>query len=170
MVDETGARARAEALVRSYCGWRVAPQEREVLTVDSDSAGTVLLPSMHVTALHSLTINGTAVDAADYQWSGAGVLRLTGTVPTSWGYWGSLYYEPQLQGIAADVTHGYEEWPPEVEAVLDALASRALTTPSMYVQVGQVRVATGQDGMPVGTALTASDRQVLDRYRLPPRS
>lgn len=169
MVDEAGARARAEALVRSYCGWRVAPAVREVLTVDSDSAGTLLLPTMRLKELHSLTINGEPVTATDYQWSGAGVLRLTGTVPTSWGHWGSLYYAPQLQGIAADVTHGHDEWPPEIEAVLDALSSRNLQAPTMYVQVGQVRTATGPDGMPVGAGLSPTDRSILDRYRLPGR-
>lgn len=168
MVTEQEGRTRAEALVRAYCGWRVAPLKREVLAVHvAMGREAALLPTMHLSALHSVTVAGQVLDASTYTWSSTGVVRPGDTVPF-WGY-GALDEPYQLAVFEADVTHGHEDWPPELLGVLDALTSRAQQAPSMYVQVGQVRVATGQDGMPVGSGLTAADRAVLDRYRLPPR-
>lgn len=171
MVTEAEARLRAEALVRAYCGWHVAPSTREVLAVDGERGwGSVLLPTMYVTALHSVTIGDDVLEASTYTWSPAGILRLAYGSPLPWSdYYAASYAQQPLQNITADVTHGYDEWPPEVAGVIDALAVRAQATPSQYVQVGQVRVATGPDGQPLGAGLAQGDRAVLDRYRLPPR-
>ena len=168
MVSEEDARTRAEALVRAYCGWSVAPQKREVLRVTDQGGGALLLPSLHVTDLHSLTIDGEPVDSSNLRWSTNGVVHLHRGVTASWA-WGGRWNVNGVSTIEADVTHGYQVWPAELLGVVEALASRSQVTPSQYVQVGQVRVATGSDGQPLGGALSLNDRDLLNLYRLPPR-
>lgn len=162
-ISDQQARARAEAQVRAYCGWIVAPSTTETLVSDGDGSGVLLLPTLHLTDLLSLTVDGTVVDPATVEWSTAGVVRW----PSScWSYGPSTR---KLRGISAEVEHGYAEWPLDLAGVLDRLTTRATTDPGVFVQVGQVRVATGNDGLPVGGELTDLDRAVLNRYRLPPR-
>lgn len=155
------ARARAEAQVRAYCGWIVAPSTTETLVLDGDRSGVLLLPTLRLTDLAALTVDGTTVDLTDVEWSSVGVVRWP---CTTW-----LPSTRKLRGITVQITHGYDEWPLDLAGVLDRLTTRATSDPGIYVQVGQVRTATGNDGLPVGGELTDLDRSVLDRYRLPPR-
>lgn len=170
MVSEQEARTRAEALVRAHCGWWVAPGKRETLRVlHPGGSGAVLLPTLHVRDLHSLTFDGEVVDTSSTRWDQTGVLYTDQTVPTSWGTWGTLYRPGHVIVVEAEVTHGYEEWPAELLGVIEALTQRFAAPPSQYVQVGQVRMATGSDGQPLGGTLSAADRDLLNLYRLPPR-
>lgn len=166
-LDETQARERAEAEVRAFCGWHVAPTKREVLVLDGEGTRTVFLPTLRLTELHSLSVNGTPVDLATVQWSPTGIVRY-GYAPTS-GWDGYQFTRGQLGGVEADVTHGWETWPLEVLSVVDRLAARTVADPGNLVQVGQVRVGVGQDGLPLGGTLTDVDRDVLLRYRIPGR-
>jgi hypothetical protein len=161
-LTEEQARARAEAQVRAYCGWIIAPSTTETLVLDGDRSGLLLLPTLRLTALVALTVDGTTVDVADVEWSSIGVVRWP--CGDTW-----VPSTSKLRGITVQFTHGYDEWPLDLAGVVDRLTTRATTDPGIYVQVGQVRTATGSDGLPVGGELTDLDRSVLDRYRLPPR-
>lgn len=152
------ARLRAEAEVTSYCGWHIAPPVRETVTLNGDESGVVLLPTLRLTELHSLTVDGSAIDVngSAVQWSAAGVMRC----PASDG---------RLRGVVVDMTHGHDEWPLPVISVIERLAARAQDAQGALVQVGQVRLATGSDGLPAGGTLTEVDRLILARYRVPSR-
>jgi hypothetical protein len=150
------ARERAEAEVRSYCGWHVAPTQRETFVVHGDGVHIAMLPSLRVTQLHALRVNGRDYDAAAIEWAGSGIIRLAST-------------STKLRGVEVEVTHGFDDWPLEVLAVIERLAQRAEDDPGALVQVGQVRYATGADGLPISATLTELDKLVLDRYRLPSR-
>lgn len=156
-LTEEQATARAEAEVQGYCGWHIAPQLRETLTLDGDGSGVLFLPTLHLVELHSVSVNGTPVeDLEDVEWSTSGVLRC-------------LPRTTRLRGVQVEVTHGYESWPVDVQAVVDRLAQRTTSDPGNLVQVGQVRVATAKDGLPLAGTITDVDRFTLDRYQLPPR-
>jgi len=70
------------AAVRNYCGWHVSPS-LECTFTGSGEGDLLMLPSMRVTAITSLTVGGVAV--TDYQWTGAGMVRLnSGLFPDAW--------------------------------------------------------------------------------------
>lgn len=154
------ARALAEAEVRGYCGWHVAPERTEDLVLDGSDASVLVLPSLHVTAVNNITVDGAAVDVSTVEWSGAGFLRRAAV-------WAS-----RLRGVVVNVTHGYAEWPVEVDAVAERIAARAIElvdASQVFGQVGQVRYAAGVEGLRNVRLVGEAEQWVLDRYRLPPR-
>lgn len=165
-LSQADATARAEAEVRAYCGWHIAPQRTDTLVLDGPGGPLLVLPSLHVVSVASVAENGTEVDPEGYAWSAAGVVRRTSsaTVWRSCAGWTDDY-----RAVSITLTHGYDEMPLDVQAVIDRLAARSVDDPSQYSQVGAVAYATGADGLPASGSLTALDRMVLDRYRLPPR-
>lgn len=145
----------AEALVRAYCGWHIAPARDEVVTVESIGGPALVVPSLQVGTVHSITIEGELLTEDDYVVLPHGVLMHRG------GNW--------PVGVAeVSMNHGFSAVP-ELAGVIRSVAARAVTGATGYVQVGQVRVATGPGGAPLGGTLTEADRTVLDRYRLPAR-
>ncbi|MFD7157955.1 hypothetical protein ACXJJ3_08740 [Kribbella sp. WER1] len=166
-LSQADATARAEAEVRAYCGWHIAPQREDTLTLDGPGGPLLVLPSLHVVSVASVAENGTELDPEGYAWSAAGVLRRTSSA-TSWHGW-NCGWTDDFRGLVVTLTHGYESMPLDVQTVIDRLASRSVDDPSQYSQVGQVAYATGADGLPVSGSLTALDRLVLDRYKIPPR-
>lgn len=167
-LTEAQATARAEAAVRAYCGWHVAPETDALLTLDGPGSPVLLLPSLHVTAVASVAENGELVDPADYSWSASGVVRRSRSALTI-ATWSGSGWTDALRGVTVAFTHGYQEWPLEVQAVVERLAARALEGATVLTQVGSVSYATGEDGLPIGGTLSSVDRAVLDRYKLPPR-
>lgn len=145
--------AEAEAEVRAYAGWHIAPNRADTDSFRSYGGPVLLLKSLHVTAVASVTIDGTAI--ADYQWYENGVLRREAGWPCG--------------KVEVEFTHGYDVVAiGDLYGVITALAARGGST-GAYVQVGQVRVAVDSSGAPLGGTLSASERAVLDRYLLPPR-
>jgi hypothetical protein len=165
-LSQADATERAAAEVRAYCGWHIAPQRDETLTLDGPGGPLLVLPSLHVVSVASVAESGTELDPVGYAWSAAGVIRRTSsTFPWS----RCSGWTDALRGVEVTLTHGYEEMPLDVTAVIERLAARAMDGAGIYSQVGAVTYATGQDGLPASGSLTTLDRLVLDRYRLPPR-
>ena len=153
-VDEVAWLA-ACAAVRSYCGWHVAPSITETVTVDGAGGDFLLLPTLHLTALHSITSDGVGV--VDPEWSGAGMVRGPG-------------WSRRLRGVVANITHGYDECPAEVLAVLSVMVEQGGSSPS-----GAERLTNGPFTMQVSAAaqagavgLSGQHRGVLNKYRLGP--
>lgn len=146
-----------EALIRAYCEWHIAPSREETLTLDGTSTNVLMLPSLHVTAVDTVTNDGTELDADTYDWSEAGMIQRR---------YGARF-SCRFRGVEVALTHGYADWPTELETIIDDLEGRDLS--GSYVQVGQVRVATDSNGAPLGSAFTDAQRSILDRYKLPPR-
>jgi hypothetical protein len=164
-LSQADATARAEAEVRAYCGWHIAPVRTDNLTLDGPGGPLLVLPTLRVVSVASVAENGTTLGPEGYAWSAAGVLRRTSS-SLSWSSWRG--WTDALRGIAVSLTHGYDAMPLDVTAVIERLAARGMET-QLYSQVGAVAYATGEDGLPATGSLTSLDRMVLDRYRLPPR-
>lgn len=151
---------QAEALVRAYCGWHIAPSRTDVeVTLIGDGSSVLVLPSLYVTAVSELTQGGTALVAdTDYAWSESGVL-------TSY-YWGT-------GSVVVTFTHGYAEPPADVTAIVQAVAQRALDNPGSRPreQAGPFADTFSQSGFNQAPALALLDAEkaILDRYRIPPR-
>lgn len=150
---------QAEALVRSYCGWHIAPPATEDIEVSASNSPILVLPTLKLTAVTGVTEDGTAV-TDQFTWTSAGVLSRT------YGGWTS-------GPVVVSVTHGYDPVPPEVTAVVQAVAQRAVDNPGSKprVQDGPFSDTFSQSGFNQSPALALLDAEkaILDRYRLPPR-
>jgi len=152
---------QAEAMVRGYCGWHIAPSRGgSSETFDAIAGNVLLLKSLHVTAVASVTENGTAVDPADYSWTEAGVLTRR-----CWSW--------ATGPIVVTYTHGHPDVPSEVAGVVRAVAQRAFDNPGSRprAQAGPFADSYSQVGFNQAPALALLDaeKEILDRYKLPPR-
>lgn len=155
---------QAEGLVRAYCGWHIGPERTTTETLPT-LGGVLLLRSLHVTAVASVTLaDDTVLDVADYEWTEAGAVRLLPGWATDWWYqrWATVEY-----------THGYAPPPAEVVGVVRAVAQRGVNNPGSLVrtQVGPFSDTYSQTGFnqSLPLALLDAEKQILDRYRIPPR-
>lgn len=145
---------QAQELVRSYCGWHVAPSRTETLVVHPTPAGTILLPSLHVTSVTSVTVAGWPVlDPTYYQVFEHGEIRRV-----------MGYRFTDRHAVTVEFTHGYDDAPADVAGVVQAIAQRASSVTPNLLQVGLVRYSD-----PGGSSfgILPEWRQVLDQYRLP---
>lgn len=93
--------------VRTECGWHIAPSTKQTIAVRTGGADAILLPSLHVTAVTSVTDrNGTSVDGWDV-WSN-GILERPGGFPDA---------------VQITFTHGFETCPKDL---LGIIAERAV--------------------------------------------
>ena len=148
----------ALAEVRRYCGWHIAPSRREFLAAYPDGADTMLVPSLRVSALHAATRDGETIDPQGWDCRENGVVK----------------GGPRTGKVVMDVTHGFDELPGDVAAIVLAVAARSQLAPdgmpTARVQVGQIAESYQSSAGGGGAgALFASERQTLDSYRLPPR-
>ena len=131
--------------IRGYCHWHIAPTRTETITVDGPGGDLLALPTQRLTDVASITNDGTVV--TDPEWSQSGLVRI--------GYrWSS-----KMRGVVATITHGYELWPDELEAL-------ALDIISMSSRGGAKQVSSGAHQVSFEASLTSSQRATLDRYRL----
>ena len=151
---------QAEAAVRDYCGWHIAPERADVeIVVDGSGARVLQLPTLHLTDVTGIVEDGVTVDLADVQWTEAGYL------------WRASGWTRNLRGVTATVTHGFAEVPAAVQAVVQAVAQRAVQNPGSLVrkQVGPFADTYSQTGfnqsLPI--ALLEAEKRMLDAYRLP---
>lgn len=149
--------SQAEAVVRAYCGWHIAPSRTETVTVEACGGTSLNLPSLYVTEVTAVTDNGTDVSLDDFAVRSYGVLDLYG------GFWG-------YRTVEVAMTHGYPGVPPDVTAVVQRVAARAISDPGAAQQVGQVRFAVSlTQGAALGGTLSDYDRELLAPYRIPRR-
>lgn len=166
---------QAESLVRSYCGWHIAPVRPVVWTVEVGVSQLVVLPTFALRSIESMTDQlGREVPTTSYRHTPSGVVRF---LPAAWG-------EPveHFEGIpwglrgafTLHATHGYDEPPAEVTGVVQAVAQRALDNPGSLLreQVGPFSNTYSQTGLQQTVALTLmpDERRVLAPFKLPARA
>lgn len=114
--------AVAETIV-GQCGWHIAPSVVE-LDVESrvGNKGIVMLPSLFVTSVEALRLNGSVVDPALYTMHRAGFIEFSG-----------FRKPPRNCTVSVDFTHGYATTPKAVAEVGFELAATALEKASGVV-------------------------------------
>ena len=132
------------ASVRDYCGWHIAPEITETVTVDGSGTWAQLLPTLRLVDLLSITNAGDVV--ANPEWSASGVVR---------GAWTGRY-----RGVVAEMKHGYATWPSDLLGVMSELA-----TDTGKGRVSQVTNRAYQVSFDLDSE-TDRQRSILDRYRL----
>jgi hypothetical protein len=145
-VDED-AWASAVAQIRGYCGWHIAPEVTETLTLDGPGGYELFLPTLRLVDLVSITNDGSAV--TEPQWSRSGRVGA--------GYWSCWTWK--MRGVVAEITHGYEEWPED----LVALATDMVSGDSGEVVAG---LTSGPFSVRFESPASSRRREVLDRYSL----
>ena len=167
---------QAEAMVRTWCGWHIAPERDDTFTLDGTGGPNLVLPTLHLTAVTSVTENGTLLDpdVPDYQWSQAGII--TRVRWADWQWFDASRFDADLPGpdawsnqdqaIVVEVTHGYADVPADVTSVVQRVAQRLVDNPAGLIQetVGPFHNQYGTSDL-----LTPGDLAVLARYRLPVR-
>lgn len=154
---------QAEAAVRAYCGWHIALDEDDVLTIDGQGGRHLWLPSLKVNSIASVTDCGESVDLDNLDWSESGYLELR------CGRWTS-----RPRQIVVTLNHGYPEAPAEVMEVVVSIATRAASSPSGAVEQHtgpfSVKWSSVAPGVVGGLALLQHEKAILDQYKLPPRA
>lgn len=140
------------AAVRAWCGWHIAPKRAETLEVEGQGGRVLLLPSLHVEAVSEIRNEATTV-ITGYKARSNGVVR---------GCW----REHDLYSVT--LTHGYEEMPAELLAIVNRLdaegvGARAASSQSTGPFAQSFGSSTDLESQPV------SARAVIARYALPPR-
>jgi len=165
VVTDDDRLAAAEALVRAFCGWHIAPVRQSTMHA-SFADGTVVLPTLHLVSVDSVvTDDGTVLDPSTYRTTESGVLRRV--YPT---FWQSFTHEPfhwwGVDEVAVTFTHGYDEPPPEVTAAVVAIAQQAKAA-----LPGLKSKSTGpfSETFMAGEDPLGQYRDVLTHYRLPAR-
>lgn len=136
--------ASAIEAIRGYCGWHIAPEVPDTLTVDGPGGHLLVLPTQRIVEVTSITNDGTVV--ADPEWSASGLVR---------GGWSSRF-----RGVVVEMTHGFETWPAELLAAAQ----------DMVAVAGRGGVSSVASGPHQVSYEGQAERHAaaLDRYRLAP--
>jgi hypothetical protein len=148
----------AQASVRRYCGWHVAPSLAETVTVDAYGGRTLLLRTKHLTDLASVLVDGEDITSR-VRWSQAGVLTLRA------GSW-----PDDVGAVTVTLTHGYAvDEVSDLAAMIATIAKRASSQPgivaSQSVNGASVSFLTA-GGAPLSVPLLGIEKEALDPYRL----
>lgn len=151
--DDDERLLQAEAKVRTYCRWHIAPSRTETVTLYPEyGLETLMLPSLYVTAVTAVTDGTTTLATTDYLWRPNGILR---RLP---GLWWSL----DNQGVTVTFTHGYDEPPADVTAAVQELAAIG--------SLGRLKSkSAGPFSETYSFDLNTVDASSLDAYRIPLR-
>lgn len=148
--------AAAQAAIRAYCGWHVAPVVTETMVRDGNGRSLLKLKTERIRELISVRINGRDV-TEQVRWSEAGMLE-------------GMKFPHRFRAVEVELEHGYDlDEVDEVRGVLVKAAQRFETDPRVRSQaVGGASVAytVGEGGAPLSHLLTSDEWAALDPYRL----
>lgn len=163
---------KAGEVIRSFCQWHIAPSVTETVTVPIKPDGTIELPSLYVTGVQSVTIQGLDLDRSVYHWHESGYIRHHQFQVFEWPPWPLQndqpfreYPSPTARHAQVMYTHGYPTLPDVVAAVGLELATRAMELPSGVatdISAGPQTISFG----PLGLVLTDEERRRLGPFTL----
>lgn len=150
----------ATRAIRRYCGWHVGLPYTETITLDGPGGHLLILPTLHVTAVNSITESGTALVADDdYEWSANGEIARVGSC------WPSRF-----RSVVVDATHGFDDVS-DLKQVIQQVVALAVSSPmgATRQQAGAFAAswATTAPGVSGGLSLLERDMAILNQYRLP---
>lgn len=142
--------------LRDYCGWHIGPSLECTYTGEGEGR-LLMLPAMGVTAVSSLKIGGDTVDPSEYEWTGAGMVRLKcGRFPDVW------------RSVECTYTAGFPL--DAVAQVAAQVASNALVaSPGVREEhAGSVGISYNETGAGItgGVSVLSRDLALLAPYRL----
>ena len=164
----------AGEIVRGFCQWHIAPNITVTDTVPIQPDGSIMLPTLYLTGVATVTIDGIDVDPSTYTFQQCGTIsRLSVQQPyfeyPLWPLNSDRPFReyPSAVQYHADVTysHGYSALPPQVAAVGYALCERAMEMPAglaTQISAGPQSITFGK----LGLVLNEEERRLLGPYSL----
>jgi len=138
----------ASGVVRAYCGWDLT-RTVETLEVTGNGGCAINLPTLKLNDVTSVTVDGTALDAADFSWGANGILFRRSCWPLG------------PRRIVAEVDHGYDPIPDELRIVVCSIAGRIYSNPE-----GLVQKSSGDDSRSMPAPLSDVEMRLIARHRL----
>lgn len=143
--------------VRKYCGWHISPSMSVVgQRCRFGSKDLVMLKSTFVTSVDEVTVDGDVqVEGCDYFWDS----------PHAW-FERRAHSWPRDHFASVDYTHGYEDTPEDVKAVIFEVMATAMELPASNaseVMTMQYRFNLNPD---IGVALSDTQRRRLGHYKI----
>jgi hypothetical protein len=164
--------AAAGDTIRNFCQWHIYPSLTVTEQVPIQPEGTIMLPSLQVTDVASVTLNGLELDPTAYHWHQCGYIRNHRQAFFPWPLWPledeqpfREYPSPLSRYADVTYTHGYDTLPPVVAAVGMELATRAMELPSgiaTQISSGPYSISMGA----LGIVLSEDQRRRLGPYTL----
>lgn len=149
--------AAAEAAVRAYCGWHIAPTVIEDVVLDGSGTRSLFVKTLKLRNVLAAEVSGVAVDVTTLEWSEAGFLRADGVFPD------------RLRSVKLTIEHGFDAVPDVAQTIRD-IAARADSSPGGVVreQAGAVSITNSMtaSGVSGGVVLMDHERRMLDKYRI----
>lgn len=150
--------------IRQYCGWHIAPVVHETITLDSNGAATLVLPTLRLQDVLGVRF-----------WNGTTMVPLTGwDARTGWSEQTSAihYHGGFPEGrrrLEVDVVHGYTRTPPSLVAgLLRLLVGPGAADVASEALPGHSITYRGLTNYTQTAGLLASSG-ALHHYRLGPR-
>ncbi|MEV6413849.1 hypothetical protein [Kribbella sp. NPDC051718] len=137
--------------LRRRAGWHIAPSKNETVTVDGSDTRLVVLPTLQLTAVSEVRDVSGSAPVVLHNWSAAraGMLRRAAGWPRG------------FQVVAADITHGYDETPPDLFPVIAAIC-KLMADDSDVAQE-----SLGAWSTTLRDSLTAEQKETADSYAIP---
>lgn len=109
----------ASGAIRDHVGWSITAETGVDLTLDSYGERRLFLPTMRLTAVTSVTEDGTELTVDDdFAWSQTGVLRRI-----------SAYWPRKERSVQVVFTHGWSIVPDSIKGVALSAAGRVVANP-----------------------------------------
>jgi hypothetical protein len=158
--------------IRNFCQWHIYPSITVTESVPIQPEGTIMLPSLYVTGVQSITLNGLTLNPCAYHWHQAGFINRIQHHYFQWPLWPleseqrfREYPSPLARFAEVTYTHGYPTLPPIIAGVGMELANKALELPSgiaTQISSGPYSISMGA----LGLVLTDDQRRRLGPYTL----
>ena len=144
----------AEAAIRAYCGWHVAPVKRETLTVDGNGRTTLVLPTMRIQSVESVKIDGSNVTDS-VRWSTSGMLE-------------GVCFPRRFRAVEVTLEHGFSaDEIGDIAGLIGTLTKRFTTDPRIRSQsVAGASVSYFGSNGGLSHLLTVDEMAALAPYRL----
>jgi hypothetical protein len=141
--------------IEEFCHWHIAPSVvRTNVVLPVGGKGIVLLPSLYVTSVEALRLNGNVVDPSFYTVHREGWIQFNGFLKP-----------PRNCSVSVDFTHGYTTTPNVVSEVGFELAATVLEKASGVV-TDLTRGPTMMKFKEFGIVLSPGQEQRLQPFRL----
>ncbi len=145
-----GLLVRASAAFRGATGQHISRRVEDEVRLDGNGSRVLLLPQVPVVAVHSVTVDGDALGADDYEWSESGMLRRAGRWPA------------RYRSVTVVYDHGFNEVP---EDVAQAVAEHAAVAMTRSVGVTNMQLGATSVGFDKG-GVTEAWSQTVARYKV----
>lgn len=148
----------ASQAVRNYCGWHICPS---LTCTAHPSGGAVVakLPAGYVSAITSITEDGTELSTSDYEWRRDGLIKRA--YPYRWS--------DKWDGIEAVYTAGYvAEAVPDLAEAVCAIAAGVLSVSAGVISESAdgVSISYSQSASSIAAGLTGQQKTALEAYKV----